>query len=112
MYKKYEDKIKMVQEQWLQLKTKFFYWVITWKFLFSGGDDLLVLMEGGGGGGGGEGQKFGEEEVYRGDDISWWSGWANFRLVRGLLPVEKTLLSLTIKAKKNSYFYNLEKLKN
>ena len=28
----------MVQEQWLQLKMKWcFYWVITWKFLFSGG---------------------------------------------------------------------------
>ena len=37
VHKKYEDKIKMVWEQWLQLKMKFFFWAITWELLFSGG---------------------------------------------------------------------------
>ena len=37
VYKEYEDKIKMVQEQWLQLKIKF-YWVVTWKLLFTNGE--------------------------------------------------------------------------
>ena len=70
VYKKYEVKIKMVQEQWLQLKMKF-YWVITWKVLNTmGGIQIWLggvylggfLVEGmskfsakgrGGGGGGG-----------------------------------------------------------
>ena len=45
VYKQYEVKIKKVPEQWLQL----FYWVITWKFLFSGGRGREVgepLVEG------------------------------------------------------------------
>ena len=33
MYKEYKIKIKMVQEQWLQLKMKF---VLAWKLLFKG----------------------------------------------------------------------------
>ena len=39
VYEEYEVKIKMVQEQWLQLKMKF-YSVITWKLLFNGGINL------------------------------------------------------------------------
>ena len=35
VYKEYKVKFKMVQQHWLQLKMKF-YWVITWKLLFSG----------------------------------------------------------------------------
>ena len=38
--KKYGIKTKMVQKQWLQLKIMF-YWVITWKFVFTGGNWLL-----------------------------------------------------------------------
>ena len=39
VYEEYEVKIKMVQEQWLQLKMKF-YSVITWKLLSNGGINL------------------------------------------------------------------------
>ena len=35
VYKEYEAKIKMMQEQWLDLKISFCR-VITWKLLFSG----------------------------------------------------------------------------
>ena len=36
VYKEYEVKFKMVQEQWLQLKMKFLLGFLTWKLLFSG----------------------------------------------------------------------------
>ena len=41
-------KLKMVQEQQLQLKW-IFYWVITWKLLLSGGNEPLVgwILQGG-----------------------------------------------------------------
>ena len=70
----------MVQEQWLQLKMKWcFYWVITWKFLFSGGgidfwwegNKNVVAGESTGVVGGGRG--FFQVE----------GGWSNFLLVGG-----------------------------
>ena len=39
--KEYEAKLKMVQEQWLQLKVNF-YWGITRKLLFDKGNESLV----------------------------------------------------------------------
>ena len=55
--KDYEVKIKMVQEQWLQLRVKFFG-IIKWKLSFSGGEDKNFVggfLQVGGGAGGGEG---------------------------------------------------------
>ena len=55
----YEDKTRIVEEQWLQLKMNLF-WFITWKLFLVGGDKPLVevikiwssVYCGGGGGGG------------------------------------------------------------
>ena len=40
MYKEYEGKIKMLKEQWVQLKMKFLLGYL--KLLFSGGNETLV----------------------------------------------------------------------
>ena len=45
VYKEYKVKIKMVQEQMATAKNDFF-WIITWKLLFSGAG-INVLLEGG-----------------------------------------------------------------
>ena len=69
----YEVKIKMVQEQWLQLKMKFLL-VYNMKFVIKWGEWTL------GGVGGGE--------------VSWWGGWANVQLVGRVSPkppIKKTL---------------------
>ena len=39
VFKEYEIKTKMVQEQWLQLKVTLYYRVTTWRLLFSGGGE-------------------------------------------------------------------------
>ena len=87
VYKEYEGMIKMVQEQWPQLKWSF-YWVIVWKFLFS----LEERTFGGGGGGDKncwEGSLLGKTFPGAGGmSRSLTSGWGT----PPIPPVEKTLL--------------------
>ena len=93
VYKEYEIKIKMVQEPWLQLKIKF-YWIITWKLLFSGGVEYLV----------GRGDKNLVRRKSTGGRIFLDGVMSKFRLLGGLPPVEKTLLSLTEKQRRKILF--------
>ena len=85
VYKEYKIKAKMVQEQWLQLKMKF-YWVITWKLLFSEG----WRFGGMGGKGGGRNRL---EDNFLG-------GWDEQMLARGtdspIPPVGKNLKNVVI----------------
>ena len=74
VYKDYEVKIKMVQEQWRQLKVEFLMGYEKWKLLFSWGDEPLwegCLVE----------------------------GWANFWLVAGLSPIPPVGKTLCVVAR-------------
>ena len=69
--------IKMVHEQWLQLKTKF-CWVVRWNCYLLG--EWAFAREN---------WKFGGGVFTEGGDFSWWvdrgaEGWVNFQLVGGL----------------------------
>ena len=77
IYEDYEGKIRIVQEQWLQLKWSF-YWVITWTFLFCAKGEMILWCVG---------IKIWSRSLLGGGDFSWWKGgWLYFWPVEEELP--------------------------